>query len=157
MGRVNKSTEGVFTNIVGNRVERSSYSQFISFGDEVNNNEELNEFLRLYNDTVSKHKMDFQMLADLEVIIMQLRAKNDISDIKLSLVREYIYARCSFYRNDKTSKDIRVIVDNVEFWRSDLENLIGNPEFMEKAKNKLVKAMEKEIDENVTNFKKIYK
>lgn len=157
MGRVNKSTEGVFTNIVGNRVERSSYNQFISFGDEVNNNEELNEFLRLYNDTVSKHKMDFQMLADLEVIIMQLRSKNDISDIKLSLVREYIYARCSFYRNDKTSKDIRVIVDNVEFWRSDLTNLIGNQEFMDKAKSKLVKAMDKEIYENITNFKKIYK
>ena len=157
MGRVNKSTEGVFTNIVGNRVERSSYNQFISFGDEVNNNEELNEFLRLYNDTVSKHKMDFQMLADLEVIIMQLRCKNDISDIKLSLVREYIYARCSFYRNDKTSKDIRVIIDNVEFWRSDLTNLIGNQEFMDKAKSKLVKAMDKEIYENITNFKKIYK
>jgi hypothetical protein len=157
MGRVNKSTEGVFTNIVGNRVERSSYNQFISFGDEVNNNEELNEFLRLYNDTVSKHKMDFQMLADLEVIIMQLRSKNDISDIKLSLVREYIYARCSFYRNDKTSKDIRVIVDNVEFWRSDLTNLIGNKDFMEKANFKLVKAMDKEIYENITNFKKIYK
>ena len=157
MGRVNKSTEGVFTNIVGNRVERSSYNQFISFGDEVNNNEELNEFLRLYNDTVSKHKMDFQMLADLEVIIMQLRSKNDISDIKLSLVREYIYARCSFYRNDKTSKDIRVIVDNVEFWRSDLTNLIGNQEFMDKAKSKLVKAMDNEIYENITNFKKIYK
>lgn len=157
MGRVNKSTEGVFTNIVGNRVERSSYNQFISFGDEVNNNEELNEFLRLYNDTVSKHKMDFQMLADLEVIIMQLRSKNDISDIKLSLVREYIYARCSFYRNDKTSKDIRVIIDNVEFWRSDLTNLIGNQEFMDKAKSKLVKAMDKEIYENITNFKKIYK
>lgn len=157
MGRVNKSTEGVFTSIVGSSSERSSYSQFISFGDEVNNNEDLREFLRLYNDTVSKHKMDFQMLADLEVIIMQLRAMTNIDDIKLSLVREYIYARCSFFRNDRVSKDIRVIVDNKEFWRSDLMNLIGNTEFMEKAKLKLLSAMTKEVTENITNFRKIYK
>jgi hypothetical protein len=157
MGRVNKSTEGVFTNIVGNSSERSSYSQFISYGDEVNSGEELWEFIRLYSDLVSKHKVDFQMLADLEVIIMQSRAMKRMDDIKLSLVREYIYARCSFFRNDRVSKDIRVIVDNKEFWTADLSNLIGNTEFMDKAKSKLLSAMTKEVTENITNFKKIYK
>jgi predicted DNA-binding protein (UPF0278 family) len=72
------------------------------------------------------------------------------------LVREYIYARCSFFRMGKTSKDIRVIVDNVEFWDNDVTNLFGNEKFMEKAKNKLVYAMTNEIESNIETYKTLY-
>jgi hypothetical protein len=87
---------------------------------------------------------------------MQMRSMENIEDIKLSLVREYIYARCSFFRMGKTSKDIRVIVDNVEFWDNDVTNLFGNEKFMEKAKNKLVYTMRTEIESNIETYKTLY-
>lgn len=66
------------------------------------------------------------------------------------MVREYVYARCSFYRRGVQSKDIRVIVDKEEFWEfNKVDDLLNNTEFMEKATNKLTKAMDTEIKENV--------
>lgn len=161
MGRVNKDIEGVFVNVVGNEKEKSSYDRFIDYGKTLSKKETkaLSEFTKIYNDLMTNIKTDIQRLADLEVIIMQLRTKENLNsdDIKLNIVRnEYIYARCPFFRNDKTTKDIRIIVDNVEFHGTDLKKLSGNQEFMEKAQNKLVKAMESEIDENVKKYKSIY-
>lgn len=98
-----------------------------------------------------------EKLALLEEIIMQLRSKENLDDIKFSLVREYIYARCPFYRRNKTAKEIRVIVDNIEFWEKYIDNLNDNKDIMNKAKTKLVKAMEKEIEENISIFKALYK
>ena len=161
MGRVNKDIEGVFVNVVGNEKEKSSYDRFIDYGKTLSKKETkaLSEFTKIYNDLMTNIKTDIQRLADLEVIIMQLRTKENLNsdDIKLNIVRnEYIYARYPFFRNDKTTKDIRIIVDNVEFHGTDLKKLSGNQEFMEKAQNKLVKAMESEIDENVKKYKSIY-
>lgn len=161
MGRVNKDIEGVFVNVVGNEKEKSSYDRFIDYGKTLSKKETkaLSEFTKIYNDLMTNIKTDIQRLADLEVIIMQLRTKENLNsdDIKLNIVRnEYIYARCPFFRNDKTTKDIRIIVDNVEFHGTDLKKLSGNQEFMEKAQNKLIKAMESEIDENVKKYKSIY-
>jgi hypothetical protein len=102
----------------------------------------------------------FEKLASLEEIIIQMRIREDLSDIKLTQVREYIYARTPFYRKDKKSKDVRVIVDKVEFHpESDgnLEILLGNKDFMEKAKNKLAQAMDLEILENIKTFNSSFK
>jgi hypothetical protein len=91
-----------------------------------------------------------EKLASIEEVVMQLRSKENIDEIKLSLVREYVYARCSFFRRGVQSKDIRIIVDKEEFWEFDkVDDLLDNPEFMEKATNKLIKAMESEIKENL--------
>lgn len=156
MGRTNKQTEGVFVDIVGTTSELSSYDVFIN--NSTNKpSKDLKGFLDEYKTAITENKMMFERLARLEEIIMQLRSMETISDIKLSLVREYIYARCSFYRKEKTAKDIRVIVDNVEFWNSDMEKLLGTKEFMEKAKTKLLKAMEKEVEDNITVYKSLYK
>ena len=87
---------------------------------------------------------------------MQIRSRDNLDEIKLSLVREYIYARCSFYRADKTAKDIRIIVDNVEFWENNMDNLLKNKTFMDKARTKLVKAMNNEIANNIDSFKTQY-
>ena len=87
-----------------------------------------------------------------------MRIREDLSDIKLTQVREYIYARTPFYRKDKKSKDVRVIVDKMEFHpEKDLEILSGNEEFMLKAKMKLAQAMDLEIEENIRVFKSTFK
>jgi hypothetical protein len=54
-----------------------------------------------------------------------------------------------------TTKDIRVIVDKSEFWGQDLNVLIKNKDFMSKAKEKLVSAMNEIIDSNLHEYKKM--
>jgi hypothetical protein len=154
MGRVNKLTEGVFTNIVGNSSQISGYDQFISYGDSLSSSKELNQFTSMYRDVITKMKTEFEKIAQLEKIVMQLRSRDNIDDIKLSVVREYVYARCSFYRDDKSTKDIRVIVEKTEFCGQDVDKLLGNKEFMSRAKDKLTSAMNEEIKYNITNYKK---
>ncbi len=159
MGRVNKTIEGVFTNIVGTSTEISSYNQFINH-DKGNSSSELTDLTEMYKKMVNKHKATFEQLASLEEIIMQMRIREDLSDIKLSLVREYIYARTPFYRKDKKAKDVRVIVDKVEFQpqvTAGVEILLGNKEFMAKATEKLGQAMDNEIQENLRVWKESVK
>lgn len=161
MGRVNKNIEGVFVNVVGNEKEKSSYDRFIDYGSVLTEKEskEYSKFIKVYQELIKSHKTTIEQLAETEVIIMQIRSRDNLklSDIKLNIVRgEYIYARCPFFRTDKTTKDIRVIVDNVEFQGGDLRKLSGNEEFMNKAYDKLIKAMEYEIDDNISNYQTIY-
>jgi hypothetical protein len=151
MGRVNKEIEGVFTDIVGTDSELSSYDVFINNAPKAIS-KELKDYTSEYKKMIDKNRKTFENLSKLEEIVMQLRSKENVSDIKLSLVRQYIYARCSFYRKGKTAKDIRVIVDNVEFWEPEMENLSKNPEFMEKSKKKLVNTMESEILSNIEDY-----
>lgn len=160
MGRVNKTIEGVFTNIVGTSSEISTYNQFINQGEDLNISKELQDLTDTYVKLVSDHKNTFEQLASLEEIIMQMRIKENLDDIKLSLVREYIYARTPFYRKDKKAKDVRVIVDKIEFHPevgANIEILLGNDEFMARAKEKLVTAMDNEIKENIRLLKVLMK
>ena len=158
MGRVNKTIEGVFIDIVGSKSELSSYDQFINHGDGKKYSKELAEITSLYKNLITESKLTFKKLASLEEIIIQMRIREDLSDIKLTQVREYIYARTPFYRKDKKSKDVRVIVDKIEFHpEEDLEILSGNKEFMIKAKMKLAQAMDLEIEENIRVFKSTFK
>ena len=156
MARENKLTEGVFTGIVGSRDKISSYDQFITTMT-AKNSPELTRWTKKYRDHINKNKVKFQNLAKLEEVIMQLRSKETILDnVKLSLVRDYIYARALFYREDKGTKDIRIIVDKMEFWDDSLENLSKNVNFMSIAVEKLNKAMEKEINENLKVLENIF-
>ena len=159
MGRVNKTIEGVFTNIVGTSSEISTYNQFINQGEDLNISKELQDLTDTYVKLVNDHKNTFEQLASLEEIIMQMRIKENLDDIKLSLVREYIYARTPFYRKDKKAKDVRVIVNKVEFHpevdTSGIEILFGNEDFMSRAKEKLVQAMDSEIKENIRILKQM--
>ena len=158
MGRVNKTISGVFIDIVGTPNQISQYQQFINRGSVEDT--KVNEFLSQYTELVSKHKRTFQQLALLEEIVIQMRIMENLEDIKLSLVRDYIYARTPFYRKSNTAKDIRVIVDKLEFHpegREDLANLFGKEEFMKRAKEKLVEAMSNEIEANINEFKLFYK
>jgi len=155
MGRFNKSTEGVFTDIVGDSTQISSYDAFVNYGTTLSNSKELKKFIKQYNDLITANKNTFMVLSKLEEIIMQMRSMENINDIKLSLVREYIYARCPFYRKGKLSKDIRVIVDKSEFYEDSVDELPKNKAFMDKATEKLRKAMLIEVTENIHELEKI--
>lgn len=157
MSRVNKLTDGVFTGIVGNASEVSTYDRFINLQGDLTNSKESNEFLREYQTVITENKVAFDRLSSLEEIIMQLRSRDSIGDdFKLSIVREYIYARTPFFRRDKGTKDIRVIVGLTEFYGEDTRKLMGNDEFVSKAITKLTDAMNQEISINISQYKKIF-
>ena len=159
MGRVNKMTEGVFTDLVGTATQISKYDEFINnIGNKPS--KDLKSLKTAYVNSINTNKDAFIKLAALEEVILQIRSRDEImtgstDEVKLSLVREYLYARYPFYRKGMTTKDIRVIVDKSEFWGQDLNVLIKNKDFMSKAKEKLVSAMNEIIDSNLHEYKKM--
>jgi hypothetical protein len=156
MGRVNKLTDGVFADLVGTSKEIDKYDEFLNCIDSKSKN--LKNLRKEYEIMTGSNKKLFNKLAKLEEIILQIRAKESMvnggtEELKLSLVRDYLYARYPFYRKGMTTKDIRVIVDKSEFWGDDLNRLTKNNEFMTKAVEKLEKVMSVEIDYNVFEYK----
>jgi hypothetical protein len=159
MGRVNKTIDGVFIEIVGTSTEMPSYDQFISHDDGKTYSRELNGLVKVYKKIITENKPTFELLSSLEEIIMQMRIRENLYDIKLSQVREYIYARAPFYRKDKKMKDIRVIVSNLEFYPhaiDDVNLLLNDSEFVTKARTKLITAMDNEIHGNIQILKSTY-
>lgn len=157
MSRVNKLTDGVFADLVGTPTQISKYDEFIN-NIGLKPAKELKTLKTSYVNGINTHKGEFIKLAVLEELILQTRSRDSImsgpnSDIKLSLVREYLYARYPFYRKGMTTKDIRVIVDKSEFWGEDLKVLSKNKDFMNKATEKLIKAMSDVIDGNILEYK----
>ena len=154
MGRVNKLTDGVFVDIVGTAKEINLYTEFLNNIDSKSKN--LKSLRKEYDALTGQNKNLFEKLAKLEEVILQIRAKELImsgpSEVKLSLVREYLYARYPFYRKGMLTKDIRVIVDKSEFWGDNLNVLLKNKEFMSKATDKLSKAMDEEINGNLHEY-----
>lgn len=154
MGRFNKTIDGVFTDIV-EVGQIPSYDKFVNYGNDMKQSRELKKFTTEYKNLVKVFGPTVEKLATLEEIIMQMRSKESVEDVKLSLVRDYLYARCSFFRRGKLSKDIRVIVDKAEFWEyTNIDELSKNKEFMDKAIGKLTKAMDSEIKNNMYEFNK---
>jgi hypothetical protein len=158
MSRENKLTGGVFTGIVGTSEKISSYDKFLNVTVDMSqpHSEDLVKHCNRYKDFIGMMKSNFEKLAKLEGVIMQMRAKELISEeVKLSLVRdEYIYARTLFYREDRETKDIRVIVGKTEFHGNNLEELSRDETFMRLAKDKLAKAIDKEIQRNLNELNK---
>lgn len=149
----NKITNGVFIDLIGSDTQVPSYDVFTNY-ENTNKNKKLSKYTKEYKDLITKHKSTIIRMASLEEIIMQLRSVEELNTntIKLSLVRDYIYARAPFFRIGKVTKDIRIIVDRSEFWTTDLDSLLTNQEFMNKAQKKLLDAMNEEIKENINIF-----
>lgn len=163
MGRVNKSTEGVFVNIVGSNSEISKYKQFLHRSPSTILSGKYQGLLTAYSNKCSVIKMDLEQLAQLEVILMQIRSKEDIEGniVWFQMRNKYVYARCPFYRTDQSINEMRCLIDNLEFYFTDTQDpdlsiLSGNPEFLEKTKEKLVVKMDEEITENIRNYEKVY-
>lgn len=158
MGRINKFTDGVFVDIVGNDIEKPSYDRFLDLQTSLTKpKKDLGGLLSKYKKKITQNHQLFEELSLLETIIMQMRSRDNlnISDIKLNIVREYIYARIPFHRNDKEGKDVRVIIGLIENHGTDLQNLYGNNSLLEHAKEKLTSVMEKHIQENINKLKLI--
>jgi glutamyl-tRNA reductase len=155
MGRFNATIDGVFTDLV-EVGQVPSYEKFINYGNDIKPSRELKKITTEYKNLTKMFGPTVEKLATMEEIIMQMRSKENIDEIRLSIVRDYLYARCSFYRRGKLSKDIRVIVDKAEFWEDKtVDELLLNKEFMEKATSKLTKAMDGEIKNNIHEYTKM--
>jgi hypothetical protein len=164
MGRVNKKNEGVFVDLMGTDEKYSAFDVFINSNNPETMSTELETYVRDYKTIVEKHRKEFNKLSVLEEIIMQLRSRENL-DIKLSIAgggsngtNMYVYARTHFYRKEKVAKDIRVVVDPLEFWqdkiKDSVEDLRKNKEFMNRATEKLVRAMDEEIIMRVNKINK---
>lgn len=153
MGRENKIVTTVFADIVKLQGGRpSAYNEFLILDDELGI--PVGEDLKLLKDNymtiLMKINRDLRNLATLEEIIVQLRSIECIdSEIKLILQREYIYARSTFLRVDKETKDIRAIIGKTDVYGTDLVKLANDPEFMEKARKAIHNVMTIEIEKNL--------
>ena len=161
MGKLNN---GVFLKVTGNQEQRPQWEQFITddHGTDLHPEIGLVRFVEVYKDRITSVKTNIQELADLEVIILQIRSlSNLVGNVKLYTVKDkYIYARFYFYRVDNDINELRVLIDPIDLYfpdgAADLEMLFGNEEFMKKVYYKLRTTMLTTIIENVDNFTKIY-
>ncbi len=152
MGRDNKIIKSVFSGIVeGNEIEKFKKT------DEtqgINVTPELKEMLDLYGVILYPLMDRIKDLAKLEELIIQLRSRECIDEeIKITIQREYIYARSTFFRNDRDTKDIRAIIGKTEIYGTDVDVILRNDEFMKKAKSALYDVMTGEIEKNIQKFK----
>lgn len=138
-----KPTQGVMINV------GSDVSRFIG-KDE-------NPLISLYADEYVGIQHQVEKLARLEELILQQRCMiDDNIKIKLSILRDYVYARCPFYRRDKSTKDIRVIVSRLDLVYGDripsIDDMSKDKDFMAKAKAKLLEVMNDEFNTSTKNF-----
>lgn len=156
MPKTNKVTERVFTDI-----SKTSIEDFLNVDEEMGLpiSSTHAAMKKVYN-ALSKEAEFIEVLeniADVEEIIVQLRCKQVInSELRLSLSRNYIYARSTFYRRGREINDIRVVVGLTDDWGDDINELITRPTFRGLATDKLKEAMDREIEKNLFQLKKIY-
>jgi len=159
MPRFNKVTEKVFAQIAETNGRKGAYDQFLDIDTELGLPESdlLKQLKEKYKDISQECAADIRALALIEEIIIQIRSKEVIdTELRLSLSRDYIYARSTFYRRDNTINDIRVIAGKVSEFGSDLESLVDDPGFRLICKAKLQEAMDKEIEINIKNLNLVY-
>ena len=150
MGRVNKTIGGVFVDIVGSASRISKYDEFINSGKNLKSSKSLKAITASYKQLIDSQKDQYRVLADLEQLILQKRVRENLNpkDIKLSILREYIYARVSFYRTNTSTKDIRVLVGFSDLYGKTVKDIAKNKTFQADAAAKLQEAMDFEIAEN---------
>lgn len=162
MARNNRLIDVVFSNLVGTDERVSQYDKFLSTDKVlgIEETDDIKDAKRLYSSIIRNNKTVFDELAKLEESIVQLRCREQVlKEFKLSLVREYIYARALFFRPGREVKDIRVVVGRTNVYGEDLQDLMFNGDFMTIARAKLSEAMDNEITENkyyIRNLKTKY-
>lgn len=156
----NKVTERSFTYVMDKGGQKKSYENFLSIDHELGipESELLKNLKERYSEIAQNCVDDIKILAALEELIVQIRSKEVIdSELRLSLSRDYIYARTTFFRRGKEINDIRVIIGKVDEYPDSLEDLLKNPDFRVICKNKLIEAMNKEIEKNINQLNFEYK
>lgn len=143
-----KPTQGVMINV------KDDVNRFIGEDED-------SPIFKRYIDVYRRISHDIEQMAYLEELILQQKCMgtgHDKIKVKLSFLREYVYARCPFYRKDKSTKDIRVIITRTDIIdpnnpNPSLDDLYSNESFMNKARMKLFEAM---VDEFAKNTKAYY-
>jgi hypothetical protein len=161
MGKLNN---GVFLKVIGDQETIPQWQQFMTddHGTDLHPEIGLARFVEIYKDRITSMKTNIQELADLEVIILQIRALSIlVGNVKLYTVKDkYIYARYNFYRTDNNINELIVLIDPIDLYfpigTVDPEILFGNEDFMKKVYYKLRMSMLATLTENVENFMKIY-
>lgn len=151
MSRTNKNTLGVFTNIVGDNNQIPTYDMFLKTQDKLKKpSKDLKPYIDKYKSLITKNRLVFEEMAQLEDRILQLRVMENInpSEIKFSILREYIYARIPFHRRDKDAKDVRSLIGLTSIYGTDINKLYQNKEFMDLTITKLKKVMSDVININ---------
>jgi hypothetical protein len=159
MPRTNKITERVFADLAETRNQKGAHERFLSLDKEMGLQEtpSLIALKDKYKFIAEEFVSDLSELAGIEEIIIQMRCKQVInSELRLSLSRNYIYARSLFYRRGNQINDIRVIVGLTEDFGTNLSEIINDQIFRDVATSKLLGAMDKEIEKNMFNLKLVY-
>jgi len=147
----NKLSKGVFTEIVETEKKKSLFNQFITDVSSDDNGQTVNQLLSRYKKLISNYENIFKELALIEESILQIKTRESVRDIKLYMVRDYIYARTSFFRLGNDFKDIRIIVDKINNYginEDNLSSLLENERFMDRLTRKLNSVMDNEIKTN---------
>jgi hypothetical protein len=147
----NKLSKGVFTEIVETEKKKSLFNQFITDVSSDENGQTVNQLLSRYKKLISNYENVFKELALIEGTILQIKTRDSVRDIKLYMVRDYIYARTNFFRLGNDFKDVRIIVDKINNYgitEDNLSSLLENERFMDKLTRKLNSVMDIEIKTN---------
>jgi len=132
-----KINQGVFVELMPTQTRKSAVQTFVDKELFMNSSYESELLVEEYKDIVNSIQRELELASLLEELIMLHRAKNNIRDIKISLVREYIYVRMNCYRPTIATKDIRVIVGTTSHYGDNVDALIEDAYFMGKAKQKI--------------------
>lgn len=119
----------------------------------------IDTYKTIYDSISSK----VEQMSAIEEVLLQQRcmSEENLNNVKLSTLREYVYARCPFYRRNKATKDIRVIVSRIDIIDPEnpnpsLDELYKNKTFMDKATEKLIMAMRSEYEETYRKYYELY-
>jgi hypothetical protein len=158
MPRNNKVTERVFADIAKINGQTGASDRFLIIDEAIGiqESESLKSLKERYRELVEGCVDDINLLAMVEEIIIQMRCKENIiieSELRLSLSRNYIYARSLFYRKDNQINDIRVVAGKVDEYGEDLDNLLKDDKFRFICITKLKEVMDKEIENNLKVLK----
>lgn len=151
MPRFNKITERNFIEV--------DYKGFLNVDKALGlrESETLTEMKNRYLALIEERSEDIKTLGSLEEIIIQIRAKEVIdSELRLSLSKDYIYARSTFFRKGNKMNDIRVLIGKTETYGDSLDTLLNDQDFRAICKTKLMEAMEIEITKNINQLKEVY-
>lgn len=158
MPRLQKVTGKVFADIAETPQKKASYTTFLDIDEVLGlpESQQLKTLKKLYSDIVVAAKKTVTTLAMIEEIVIQIRCKSVINqELRLSLSRNYIYARSIFYRRGNQINDIRIVVGTTDTFGDNLDTLIEDENFRKVCVAKIEKAMNKEIKNNANQLKPI--
>jgi hypothetical protein len=146
--KVKQLINGVMTDIFNDDdININKFKKFLSVQDNLKPpSNELTSLLDEYDRKLKFVLPTLKKMVDIEEKILQYRIMENlkVEDIKLNLVRQYIYARTHFYRIGNRAKDIRIIVGTTDVY-GPFETIINDPKFLGKVKDDLSSAMLKVI------------